>query len=560
MQRLASVCPLPVGESPVLFNSAGFLFVFVPIAVLVFYSLGKFSRVAAVRWLIVVSIVFYGWWRPLNVLIIGGSMVVNFALARALLRLNESEQSGRASRAVLALGILFNVVFLGVFKYTDFIVGTINDVFGANLILLHIILPLGISFITFQKIAFLIDVQGGRIKSFTFQDYCTFVLFFPQLIAGPIVHYREMMPQFHAASCRFNQENVAVGLTLLLFGLFKKVVLADKIAPHVTPIYEHAVSGAHIPFLAAWTAAIGFTLQIYFDFSGYTDMALGLGRLFGIKLPPNFNSPLRAANIIDFWLRWHMTLTRFLTAYIYNPLVLRRTRRRLAKGRPGFGGRSTTVGAFVSLLMGPTILTMCIAGLWHGAGYGFVVWGLLHGIYITINHAWRLAAVRLWPDRRSYERLMKPVGQLVTFITVSATMIFFRAPTIKSAIDLVKGIAGINGLGLPQGLLDRLGPLAGILHSIGVVGGAGNGLDLARTGKWVCVLLFIALALPNTLQILDRYEPALGVKRGPATLSIGKIRILEWGPSLPWAIAMSAIAAIAFVSIFGPSEFLYWQF
>jgi D-alanyl-lipoteichoic acid acyltransferase DltB (MBOAT superfamily) len=494
------------------------------------------------------------------VLIIGPSIIVNFALARALLRLNQNEHSGRASKAVLVLGILFNVVFLGVFKYTDFIAGTVNDAFDAHLILRHIILPLGISFITFQKIAFLIDVQAGRVKSFTFQDYCTFVLFFPQLIAGPIVHYREMMPQFQAASCRLDLENVAVGLTLLLFGLFKKVVLADKMAPLVTPIYEHAGMGANISFLSAWMAAIGFTLQIYFDFSGYTDMALGLARLFGIKLPPNFNSPLRASSIIDFWLRWHMTLTRFLTAYIYNPIVLTLTRRRLAKGRRGFGGRSTTVGAFVSLLMVPTILTMCISGLWHGAGYGFVVWGLLHGIYITINHAWRLAAVRLWPNRSSYDRVMKPVGQLVTFITVSATMIFFRAPTMTSAIDLVKGSVGMNGFGLPQDLLGKLGPLAGILHRIGVVGEAGSGQDFASTARWICLLLFIALALPNTLQILDRYEPALGVKPGPARLSIGKIRILEWSPSLVWAIAMSAIAAVAFVSIGGPSEFLYWQF
>jgi alginate O-acetyltransferase complex protein AlgI len=541
-----------------LFNSAEFLFGFTPVAVLGFYLLGRFSRVSAIRWLIAVSLVFYGWWRPLNVLIIGPSILINYGLARVLLRLNESEQARQWSQAILLLGILFNVAFLGVFKYTDFITGTVNDVFGANFVLLHIILPLGISFITFQKIAFLVDVQAGRIKSFTFQDYCTFVLFFPQLIAGPIVHYREMMPQFHTTSCRFNQENVAVGLTLLLFGLFKKVVLADKMAPLVTPIYEHATSGANISFLTAWMAAVGFTLQIYFDFSGYTDMALGLARLFGIKLPPNFNSPLRAASIIDFWLRWHMTLTRFLTAYVYNPLALTLTRRRLAKGLPGLGGRNTTMGAFVSLLVVPTILTMCISGLWHGAGYGFVVWGLLNGIYITINHAWRLAAARLWKDRRSYDRLMRPAGQLVTFITVCATMIFFRAPTITSAIDLLKGIAGLNGLGLPQDLLGRLGPVAGILH--GINGVAGSGQDLMITGKWICLLLVIALALPNTLQILDRYEPALGIRPSANKLSIGKIRVLEWSPSLPWAIAVSAIAAIAFVYIGGPSEFLYWQF
>ena len=257
---------------------------------------------------------------------------------------------------------------------------------------------MGISFITFQKIAFLIDVHAGRIKSFTLQDYCLFVLFFPQLIAGPIVHYREMMPQFHSASCRFDKENFAVGLTLLSFGLFKKVVLADHIATVVTPIYSQAASGGGTSLLLAWAAAIGFTLQIYFDFSGYTDMALGAARFFGIRLPQNFNSPLQASNIIDFWLRWHMTLTRFLTAYIYNPLTLWLTRRRMAKGRPGLAGHNTTIGAFAYLLMFPILITMFVSGLWHGAGYGFVIWGLIHGFYLTINHAWRLIRPRLWPD------------------------------------------------------------------------------------------------------------------------------------------------------------------
>jgi alginate O-acetyltransferase complex protein AlgI len=219
-------------------------------------------------------------------------------------------------------GLLFNVAFLGFFKYADFIYGTVNDVFGANLIPLHVILPLGISFITFQKIAFLIDVQAGRVKSLSFREYCTFVLFFPQRIARPIVHYREMMPQFAAAPCPFDKENFAVGLTLLFFGLFKKGVLADNVAPLVTRIYQNSAAGGHTPSLLAWAAAVGFWLQLYFDFSGYTDMALGLGRFFGIKLPPNFNSPLKASSIIDFWLNWRMTLTRFLTAYIYNPLVL----------------------------------------------------------------------------------------------------------------------------------------------------------------------------------------------------------------------------------------------
>jgi alginate O-acetyltransferase complex protein AlgI len=219
-----------------LFNSNEFLFGFLPVTLCGFYLLGSISRTGALRWLILASLAFYAWWRPINVLIIGPSILINFALARLLLRFNQGDGLRRASNAILLLGISFNVLFLAIFKYTDFLFSTVNDVLGANLVLTHIILPLGVSFITFQKIAFLIDVQAGRVRSFTFQDYCTFVLFFPQLIAGPIVHYREMMPQFHAAACRFDKQNVAIGLTLLLFGLFKKVVLADKIAFLVTPI------------------------------------------------------------------------------------------------------------------------------------------------------------------------------------------------------------------------------------------------------------------------------------------------------------------------------------
>src|SRR6516225_400804 len=240
-----------------LFNSGEFLFVFLPAALFGFYLLGALSRTSAIRWLILVSLVFYAWWRPVNVLIIGPSILINFALASILLRLNQNERSRRASNAVLVLGIAFNVLFLGFFKYTDFLFSTINDVFGANLVLRHFILPLGISFITFQKIAFLVDVQAGRVRSFTFQDYCTFVLFFPQLIAGPIVHYREMMPQFHTATCRFDKENVAVGLTLMCFGLFKKIVFADKIAVLVTPIYDSAAVGGRTSFLLAWMGQSG---------------------------------------------------------------------------------------------------------------------------------------------------------------------------------------------------------------------------------------------------------------------------------------------------------------
>ncbi len=544
-----------------LFNSYSFIFAFLPLTLIGFFTIGSIRRTWALGWIICVSLFFYAWWRPLNVVIIAPSIVVNFALARVLQRLSEDEKRSRISRFVLVLGLAFNVAFLGYFKYIDFGRTTVNDIFGTNLVLTHVILPLGISFITFQKIAFLIDVHANRVKSFTLQDYCLFVLFFPQLIAGPIVHYREMMPQFHSASCRPDKENLAVGLTLFSFGLFKKVVLADYVATLVSPIYNQAAAGGQVSLLLSWAAAIGFTLQIYFDFSGYTDMALGLARFFGIRLPQNFNSPLQASSIIDFWLRWHMTLTRFLTAYIYNPLSLWLTRRWLTKGRPGLAGHKTTIGAFAYLLMFPLLSTMLISGLWHGAGYGFIVWGLLHGVYLTINHAWRLVRPRLWPNRTSYERIAQPLGNIIVLISVAVSMVFFRSPTIMSANDLVKGLIGINGIALPEGVYNHLGPIAEWLHRLGVTSVGPELWSSIAFGKMVAgivALMVIALAFPNTLQILARYEPALGVR--PTMADMAGRRVIEWNASLPWAIGVSIIAAMGILSLQGHSEFLYWQF
>jgi alginate O-acetyltransferase complex protein AlgI len=545
----------------VLFNSYEFILVFLPATLAGFFAFGIISRTAALGWVIFASLVFYALWRPLNVAIIAPSILVNFILARALQRLANDEKRFRIARLVLLLGIAFNIAFLGYFKYTDFGLSTINDLFGTKLVLTHVILPLGISFITFQKIAFLIDVHAGRVRAFTLQDYGLFVLFFPQLIAGPIVHYREMMPQFHSVSCRFDKENFAVGLTLLSFGLFKKVVLADNIATVVSPIYNEAAAGGGTTLLLAWAAAIGFTLQIYFDFSGYTDMALGAARFFGIRLPQNFYSPLKASSIIDFWLRWHMTLTRFLTAYIFNPLTLWLTRLRVAKGRRGLAGPNTTIGAFAYLLVFPLLVTMFISGLWHGAGYGFVIWGLIHGFYLTINHAWRLIRPRLWSDRISYERVMQPLGWFLTFTAVVVAMVFFRSPTVTSAIDVIKGMIGENGVALPGQIYDHLGPLAGWLHRAGVVSVSPelwSSRGFGRMVTWILVSMLIALACPNTLQILTRYEPALGVK--PVETDIVGARIIEWTPSLPWAMVVSLIAAFGISSLGGNSEFLYWQF
>ena len=541
-----------------LFNSYEFICLFLPITVVVFFLLGRTSREWALGWVIAASLFFYAWWRPLNVLIIAPSILVNFALARWLERLRDPERAGLA-KGVLALGIVFNVAFLGYFKYANFTTYVVNDVFGTHYVLEQIVLPLGISFITFQKIAFLIDVHARRVTSFTLRDYCLFVLFFPQLIAGPIVHFRELMPQFARATCRFDTENVTVGLTLFAFGLFKKVFLADTLAPQVSTIFADAVAGRPVSLLPGWMAALGFTLQIYFDFSGYSDMAIGAARLFGVRLPPNFNSPLKSSSIIDFWLRWHMTLTRFLTAYIYNPLALAATRRRLARGGKGIAGRATSIGAFVQLLVVPTLITMFVSGVWHGAGYLFIVWGVMHGIYLTVNHGWRLFAPKAWRETGWLASLMHPIGFLLTFGSVVVSMVVFRAPTTDAAVGVFRGMLGLNGIELPALVYDRLGPLAARLGQMGIVAAAGDGKDAVKMGLWIVALGFVALACPNTLQMLNRHEPALGWN---ADLGVYAIfgRPVTWRASLGWAAAVSIVAALGLVYLGGQSEFLYWQF
>jgi alginate O-acetyltransferase complex protein AlgI len=540
-----------------LFNSYNFIFGFLPVTLAGFFLLGLRSRSWARVWLILVSVLFYAWWRPINVLLIAPSVAINYGLARALQRLGGSWPL--AARCVLLLGIAGNLAFLGYFKYLDFGKATINSVFGTNLVLLHLILPLGISFITFQKIAFLVDVHAGRVKSFTLQQYALFVLFFPQLISGPIVHYREMMPQFEQATYRLDGENAAVGITLFSFGLFKKMVLADSIAPFVTSTYDQAAAGGSVSLIVAWMAAVGFLLQLYFDFSGYSDMALGLARFFGIKLPVNFNSPLKVSSIIDFWPRWHASLTRFLTAYIFNPLLLAITRRRVNRNLPLISGLKTTAGAFVSLLIAPTMVTMTLCGIWHGAGFQFAIFGVLHGMYLCINHAWRMIRPAFWPDAASYHRFMKPVGWIITFLSVVVAQVFFRAPSVGSALAVLHGMFGGNGVTLPNAILARLGSAGEHLQAIGVMADSSGGRSFLLFAVWLVLLFCIAMIPPNTLQVLACYEPALGIKPAAGGPSNVFVRI-AWHPSTRWAIGLSVVSALGILSLGQLSAFLYWQF
>lgn len=542
-----------------LFNSYVFIFAFLPLAFAGFLLLRRMSMPGgALTWLILASIGFYTWWNPVNLAIILPSVAVNYLLGRGIARCGDERP--RLAQALLVAGVFANLAFLSYFKYRNFFMEVSNDVFGTRFVFEQLVLPLGISFITFQKIAFLVDVYTGRIAKFSLRDFALFVFFFPQLIAGPIVHYREMMPQFERTFARPVAPDVAVGLGLFACGLFKKVILADGIAQYVSPVFASAAAGEPVSLVYAWIATAGFTLQVYFDFSGYSEMALGAARCFGIVLPVNFNSPLRATSMIDFWKRWHVTLVRFLTAYVFNPVAFSITSRRIHAGKGGMAAERTGFGAFVMVLIVPTMLTMLLSGIWHGAGYGFLVWGLLHGAYLVVNHAWNTYRPRFWPAGLAYDPLMKPLGFVLTFVAVIVAMAFFRAPTIGSGWNVFVGMWGFNGVTLPHAVG---GPLAAWLPA-GVVLDFKSGREFVAALAWMAVLLAIAWFGPSTLQLFAAHQPALGfegmaLKRGVLPARVVAARA-AWRPSRRWAAAVAVVAAVGMLALGQPTEFLYWQF
>ena len=372
------------------------------------------------------------------------------------------------------------------------------------------------------------------------------------------MHYRELMPQFAAFDGRARSDDFAVGLTLFFTGLFKKVIFADPIAALIAPTWAQVATGGHPALLQAWAAAVGYMLQLYFDFSGYSDMAIGAARLFGVKLPFNFNSPLKATNIIDFWSRWHVTLTRFLTAYIFTPLTIALTRKRAARGLPVVSGRRTTLSAFLIVLAYPTMTTMLLAGVWHGAGYQFLVFGALHGVALVINHAWRLRRPRWWPTEGAAALPAAFGGWALTFLFVVVAMVFFRANSVGAALDILHGMTGANGITLPVALAPYASPLLTPmgLHASGVWE---SGRDFLQLWGWILAGLFVVLALPNSLEMLAGYDPALGFKVRPAGHT-RLLRALAWSPSPGWAVGLSTVTVLGLLSLGRLSDFLYWHF
>jgi len=511
-----------------LFNSLTFICAFLPFTLLGFYAIGwvwggrGWGAGAAKAWLVGASLFFYGYWSlnylPLFVI----SVLVNYAFGCALV----SVQKG-AKKPLLVAGLVFNLALLGYFKYANFFVETLN-LAGFNFNLANVILPLAISFYTFQQIAYLVDAYRDDTKRYTLLDYALFVLFFPQLIAGPIVHPQEVLPQFRRASYRFRADDFSVGVTLFLLGLAKKVLIADSVARFATPVFGAAAAGAELSLLEAWGGALAYTLQLYFDFSGYSDMAIGLARMFGVRLPLNFNSPYKATNIVDFWRRWHITLSRWLRDYLYIPLG---------------GNRKGALRRHANLL-----LTMLLGGLWHGAGWTFVFWGGLHGLYLTVCHSWGG-----FIKRTGTAHLFDNVGGRVlsrglTFGAVVVGWVFFRAESWDAAVRVLEGMVGLNGLSLPSELAGGLAPLS----TFGVLFNDLGAFD-ARGLVWIAVLLVVVWCAPNPEEWMSWTQPTLEPLPAPRR---------PWQPTVALGLLGGLLFFVVMRSFFTltPTEFLYFNF
>jgi D-alanyl-lipoteichoic acid acyltransferase DltB (MBOAT superfamily) len=539
-----------------LFNSTAFIVGFLPVVLLGFFLIGALARpIWAVLWLAVASLFFYAWWRPEFALLMFGSILFNYLVGR---RINKVRSLG-----LLTFGITGNLLLLGWFKYSGFLAGLVDQLTGLGFPIPQVILPLGISFYTFQQIAYLVDARSGDGYEPNLAYYTLFVTFFPHQIAGPIVHHREMLPQFHdPQTFKPRLANLLLGLAAFSIGLFKKVFIADPLGSQALLAYGPASHGV-VPMSGdAWFGTLAYALQLYFDFSGYSDMAIGLALMFGIRLPVNFDSPYRAASIIEFWSRWHITLTRFLTAYIYNPIVMSITRRRLAARKPVWRPKHPEAIPFTVQLAIPTIITMTLAGIWHGAGWQFAVFGLFHGVLLAINHGWRVLR-RAAGFRRSYGAIGHAVGALVTFAAVVVGTVFFRADSLSHALLVVQSIAGFGGEF--HGVVGRFGP------DFAAMGPARLLLHYLTTLKGILVIsgLVIIWTLPNTAQLIDfleaeidqQVEAARRFIRRPL-LRLEMLLLLRAHSRFLQGSCIGVLLALALLRVMSvaPTEFLYFTF
>jgi alginate O-acetyltransferase complex protein AlgI len=499
-----------------LFSSYTFLFQFLPVTVLAFAAARRHSPRTGILVLAGASLFFYGAWRPVYLLLLIASIAANFTLGLWM-------KDPRRCRAIGMFGVALNLAVLCYFKYTGFILDAISELSGLPLPFSSIILPLGISFFTFQQIAYLVDVMRGAKVERDIVSYTLFVSFFPHLIAGPLVHHAEMIPQFKRGRSGRSAVLAARGLAIFTAGLFKKVVIADNLAQFVSPVFAHLDAGGSVTTPWAWLATLAYTLQIYFDFSGYSDMAVGLALLFGIRLPVNFRSPYQASSIVEFWRRWHITLSRFLRDYLYIPLG---------------GNRLGEQRRYINLMV-----TMLLGGLWHGAGWNFLVWGGLHGLYLSINHLWR--GWRGGKARTSASGLTtKGLSWVVTFLAVVIAWVFFRAKTMAGAWLMLGSLLGFEAGS------SAYAPL-GILRLMDLPVLVGEERLLLIGGGAVALALSIALFLPNVPQIFGYREYRRSPEQGA---------FMRWRPNAAWALFTALALSSSLFGMWQRLEFLYFQF
>jgi alginate O-acetyltransferase complex protein AlgI len=462
-----------------LFNSFEFLFIFLPIAIAGYFMLtARNWYTASIVWLILSSLVFYGYWNVIYVPLMLASIVINFGFGMILNR----EITPRLRKLTLIIGIGFNIALLGYFKYVDFFISNMNQVLLNDWSLLKIALPLAISFFTFQQISYIVDCYRNELREKSFLNYMLFITFFPHLIAGPITHHNEMMPQFADQSQkRFNYANVALGIFIFSIGLFKKVIIADTFALWVKEGYANTEA---LTLLEGWMLSISYTIQLYFDFSGYSDMAIGLALLFNIRLPLNFNSPYKSRNIAEFWQRWHMTLTRFLTQYLYIPLG---------------GNRKGIRRTYINIL-----LVFVISGFWHGAAWTFVFWGFLHGIATLIHRYWQSFHIKM----------NSILAWFITFNFINITWVFFRANTWSDAWNVIGAMFGLQGITFPnttfwkQAINNAKATLT-LIEEINIsfrplfIGDE----ELLLFIMFLCISLVLILWVKNTLEMSRTFKP-----------------------------------------------------
>lgn len=516
-----------------LFNSFVFLFGFLPLTLFAFYACSRFPTLAKFV-LAVLSLAFYAWWRPIYLPLLLATIVFNYFVGDWIQKARAQDKP-QLVKILLVGGLVTDFALLGWFKYANFVTDNVNYVFGFDIHLDHIALPLAISFYTFQKVAYLIDSARGEAKRMSFLDFTLFASFFPQLIAGPIVHYSEIVPQLQSRLFgRLLWSNMMVGLVIMTIGLFKKTVIADTLNLYVSPLYDTAAQGHALGMTSGWLAALTFTLQIYFDFSGYSDMAIGLARMFGVKLPLNFHSPLRAASIADFWRRWHMTLQRFIYAYLFQPLSLSVNRWGAERGFSGWS-------AFAIVYAFPTLVTFVAVGIWHGAGWTYVLFGVMHAFYIVIHEFFserrKIARRKLrklgktLPEPGLYNRASAHVW---TLLAIFFANVVFRSPSVATAASIWLDMIGLRGLA-PTLPIDW---------------------GLAAT---LIVSSAIVIFFPNTQQIMGRFEPACNWREwrhvAPALIQF------QWRPSV---LGLTIAGAALFLGVVfiqrGQAIFLYFNF